>query len=118
MRQEGKRDVVGLEPRGRAVLVEAYEPEIKKGSIVIPQNVGERTLASEMRAIVLAVGSLAWKDEGEPRAAVGDKVLVSKYSGVIVKSPVNGRLYRIVNANDIFARITAEEFPSEVGMAA
>jgi len=108
----------GLAPVGRAVLVEAYEPEIKRGSIVIPQNVSERTIAAEMRAVVLAVGPLAWGEEPEPRAQVGDKVLIARYAGVIAKSPVNGKLYRIVNANDIFARIEAEEMPAEVGMAA
>lgn len=115
-RQKG--NPTGLVPVGRAVLIEAYEPELKRGSIVIPQNVSERTMAAEMRAVVLAVGPLAWYDEPTPRAVVGDKVLVARYAGTIVKSPVNGKLYRVVNANDIFLRIEAEEMPSEVGVAA
>jgi len=104
--QKGNKS--GLAPLGRAVLVEAYEPEIKSGMIVIPQTVKERTMAAEMRAIVIAVGPEAWKEESVPRAQSGDKVLISKYAGTICRGTLDGKLYRVVNANDVFLRITDE----------
>lgn len=105
----------GLKPKGRAVLVESYEPEVKAGRIAIPENVAERTQAAEMRAVVLEVGSQAWCDELEPRAEPGDKVLVAKFAGAQVKGTRDGKLYRVVNANDIFLQIVEER---EVGRRA
>lgn len=103
-----KANTSGLIPVGRAVLVEPYEPEIKKGLIEIPVTVSERTMQAEMRAVVVAVGPEAWKDETVPRAKPGDKVLVSKYAGAICKGTLDGCLYRVVNANDVFLLIEAE----------
>lgn len=100
----------GLAPLGRAVLVETYEPEIKSGSIVIPQTVSEKMMMREMRCVVVAVGPDAWKGESGPRAKVGDKVLVSNFAGAMVEGPWDGKMYRCVNANDIFLRIDAEYF--------
>lgn len=113
MRQEGVVNRSGLEPRGRAVLVEPYEPEIRKGMIAIPETVSERTIQAEMRAIVVAVGNSAWEDEKEPRARPGDKVMIAKYAGIIAKGPADGKTYRVVNANDVFLRITSEGLAEE-----
>lgn len=126
----------GLVPVGRAVLVESYEPELKKSALVIPDSVKERTVAAEVRAIVIAVGPDAWADEGEqrwvpagqmgpdkvydqtegryvfikrPRAKPGDKVMITRFAGmVITQGTADGRTYRMVNANDIFLRIESE----------
>ena len=59
----------------------------------------------EQRAIVIEVGSSAWLEENEPRARVGDKVLVSAYAGYMAKGIKDGEQYRFVNDRDIFARI-------------
>jgi co-chaperonin GroES (HSP10) len=88
--------------------VEPYEPEFNESVIAIPDTVRERTLMSEMRGIVLAVGPLCWGDEPELRAAVGDKVLISKWSGVIVKGPLDGKMYRLCNADDIFCGLDGD----------
>jgi co-chaperonin GroES (HSP10) len=98
----------GLKPLGRAVLVEPYEPETRKSLIVIPENVRERTAAVEQRAVIVEVGPEAWAEEQSPRALPGDRVIVSKYAGWMAVGPLDGRLYRFVNCNDIFAGITAE----------
>lgn len=98
----------GLRPLGRAVLVELYEPERKRGMIHIPEIVKERTTMVEQRAIVVESGPAAWQDEATPRAQPGDKVLVTKYAGYLAKGPKDGKLYRIVNENDVFCAITAE----------
>lgn len=63
---------------------------------------------SEQRAVVIAVGPEAWKDEKTPRAVPGDRVMVSAHAGLQTKSPVDGKIYRVINARDIFLKITAE----------
>lgn len=98
----------GLKPVGRAVLLEPYEPEIKRGVIEIPKTVSDRTQMVEQRAIVVEVGPAAWQDEPVPRAKPGDKVLVSKYSGYMADGTLDGKSYRFVNCNDIFAVISQE----------
>lgn len=95
----------GLHPLGRAVLVEPYEPEIKKSMIVMPDTVKERSAMVETRAIVLEIGPTAWDDEKVPRAKVGDKVLLSKFAGVVAVGIKDGKRYRLVNDIDIFCRL-------------
>lgn len=100
----------GLEPVGRAVLVEPYEPErtAKSTLIEIPKSARERLTMAEQRATVIAVGPEAWKDETRPRAKPGDKVMISAYAGILTEGPVDGKQYRVVNDRDIFLRIVNE----------
>lgn len=95
----------GLYPLGLAVLVKPYEPEINKSLLVMPDAVKERTAAVETRAIVVAIGPEAWKDESAPRARLGDKVLISRFAGVMAIGVKDGERYRLVNDRDIFCRI-------------
>lgn len=99
----------GLEPRGVAVLIKGYEPERKGAQIVLPDSVQGRMSMVDNRAVVVAVGPSAWHDEPSPRAAVGDKVLVTKFAGFMAKGPKDGEMYRLVNDRDIFCAITYEE---------
>ena len=98
----------GLEPRGVAVLVKAYEPERKGAQIVIPDNVQGRMAMVDNRVIVVAIGPGAWHDEPSPRAKVGEKVLVTKFAGFMAKGTKDGEMYRLVNDRDIFCAITDE----------
>lgn len=98
----------GLKPLGRAVLVEAYEPERKKSMIALPDNVQERTTMVETRAIVIEAGAAAWEDEKVPRARPGDKVLISRFAGTLAKGTKDGKPYRLVNDRDIFCQIVEE----------
>jgi len=95
----------GLRPLGRAVLIQPYEPEIKKSMIVMPETVKERTTMVETRAVVIEVGPVAWDDEPEPRAKPGDKVLISKFAGAMVVGTEDGVTYRLVNDRDIYCAI-------------
>jgi len=70
-------------------------------------------LVADQRAIVIEIGSEAWADESEPRAKVGDRVMLAKYTGVMITGPGDGKQYRMVNDKDIFAQITEEH--SEYG---
>lgn len=105
-----KRNKSGLEPLAQAVLVEPYEPEftVKSSIIAIPPSARERMTLAEQRAVVVAVGPEAWKDEKGPRAKPGDKVMVSAYAGTMTVGPLDGKQYRVVNARDVFLKIVAE----------
>ena len=95
----------GLKPVGHAVLVEPYEPEIKKSLIELPSQVKERTAMVETRAIVVDVGPAAWEDEKVPRANIGDKVFITKFAGVMAVGIADGKQYRLINDRDIFCRL-------------
>jgi len=97
----------GLVPLGHAVLVKPYIPEIKTATsmIVIPDQVRQSMQSVDQRAVVAAIGPLAWKGEGRARASVGDKVLVTRFAGYITNQTADGAEYRLVNDRDIFCRI-------------
>jgi co-chaperonin GroES (HSP10) len=98
----------GLEPVGVAVLIKMYEPERKDGMIVIPDAVQGKMAQVDVRATVVAVGPGAWEEEKRPRAAPGDRVMVTKFAGFIAKGPKDGQLYRLINDRDIFCKIVEE----------
>ena len=97
----------GLKPVGVAILVKPYTPE---KSIIITV---ESSDIMEDRAIVLEVGPEAWKEESQPRAKPGDKVMLSRFAGKMVRSPVDGKVYRLVNDRDIICQIVSEEAANE-----
>lgn len=107
-----KINQTGLRPLGRAVLCEIWDPETKKSMIAIPQTVKDRQAMVETRMRVLEVGPACWADEDSARAKAGDIVLVSKYAGATAKSPKNGKIYRLVNADDIFC-MSDEGLPAQ-----
>ncbi len=98
----------GLRPLGAAVLVKPYKPEQKQGMIVIPDSVQARDNMIEERAEIIAIGPKCWSSEGGNRANVGDKVLISAFSGYQAKGS-DGELYRFVNDRDIFALIEVQD---------
>lgn len=103
------KNTSGVEPLGRAVLVEYYEPPSKKESvIVLPDAVKDKTILLEQRARVIQAGPECWPEERSPRCYPGDRVLIAKYSGYAFKGAKDGKDYRMVNDRDIFARITEE----------
>lgn len=99
----------GLFPLGRAVLIRPYTPERQQGLIQLPDEVKGRDQMLEQRAQVIAIGPSAWHDEPQPRAKVGDKVLVSKFSGYMAKGTLDDQQYRFVNDRDIFAALIDNE---------
>jgi co-chaperonin GroES (HSP10) len=98
----------GLVPVGRAVLVKPYMPERKESMIVLPDAVATSHQTVDQRAVVIEIGPECWKEEGVPRAAVGDKVLISAYAGYMCVSPLTGEQFRFVNDRDLFAKIVDE----------
>lgn len=98
----------GLEPRGVAVLIREYTPERRGALIEIPDFIQSKMALANLRAEVIAIGPNAWHDEKEPRANLGDRVMVTQFAGVAAIGPKDGKQYRLVNDRDIFCRITDE----------
>lgn len=100
----------GLKPVGRAVLVKPYVIEEKTaGGLILPDQVRNKDQLAEQRAVLIEAGKFAWKDEPEPRALPGDKILFSKWAGYQAVGTADGEVYRVVNDNDIFMLITEEK---------
>jgi co-chaperonin GroES (HSP10) len=98
----------GLKPLGHAVLVIPYEPKKSESVIVIPDTVEDRQKMVETRAVVIEAGSEAWIEERQPRAKPGDKVLISRFAGMMADGTADGKRYRIVNDRDIYCAIEVE----------
>ena len=102
----------GLEPLGRAILVEPFEPERVKSALVLPDSVLRSERAMDVKVRVIVVGPWCWKSEradgaDEPaRCAPGDVIFVARMSGFIAIGPRDGKMYRLVNDRDVFTRVT------------
>lgn len=101
----------GLHPKGVAILLVPYEPEVKVWSdtLIIPDAVRESLQVLENRQVVVEVGPSAWDDEPVPRAAAGDVVMITKHAG-FVATGADGKLYRFVNAREVFCSIDVAAF--------
>lgn len=102
----------GIRPKGKAVLGLPYQKPKKDSRIVIPESVQERTQMLEDKIWIIEVGAACWSDEPEPRAAVGQLVIIPTLSGRMVRGR-DGVLYRMVNDRDVIAECDAD-FDTEV----
>lgn len=99
----------GLEPRGVAVLVKPYTPKSKQTKLIeIPEFVQTKLASVDTMMEVVAIGPNAWYEEPNPRAKVGEIVMVTKYAGLVAIGPKDGVTYRLVNDRDIFCAVTSE----------
>lgn len=100
----------GVRPVGRAVLVKPYVTEEKtSGGIILTRETVQKDQMAEQKATIVALGDCVWRDEPKPRAAVGDRILFSKWAGYQLQGPADGETYRVVNDSDIFMVIEAEK---------
>jgi chaperonin GroES len=94
---------LNVKPLGDRVLVEPVEEkEVKKGGIIIPDSAKEKPT----EGVVRALGTGKKDEDGKVQAfevKVGDHVLISKYGGTEIK--VDGKEYKLLNADDILAVI-------------
>ena len=103
------KNMSGLQPLGRAVLVKPYVVEEKtSGGIILPNDVRTKDQLAEQKAVVVEIGKFAWSEEPEPRAKIGDKILFSKWAGYQAVGVADGEVYRVVNDSDIFMKIIEE----------
>lgn len=75
--------------------------------MMIPDHVMAMELMREMRGTVIELGEDAYKGVS-PRCKPGDNVLISKFAGVIVKGPLDGKYYRLCNQDDVFCRLKGD----------
>ena len=91
---------MNIRPLGDRVVIKKLEAEeTTKSGIVLPGTAKEKPQEAE----VVAVGPGGYVDGKEVKmeVKVGDKVIISKYSGTEVK--LNGVEYTIVKQDDILA---------------
>ena len=102
----------GLEPVGRAILVEPYEPERESSIIALPEHIRDSERVMDVKVRCVALGPQVWKAQraGEvdepPRCKPGDVIYVARASGFVTKGPKDGKFYRVVNDRDVFTRVT------------
>lgn len=98
----------GFAPSGHLVLI--YPDPISEyspGGISLPAAKVEQEYLAQVFALMVRVGPNAWFDEPTPRAIVGQRVMVAKFTGQIFKGS-DGRRYRLVNDKDILGVVTGE----------
>lgn len=95
----------GIHPQGERVLirVESIE-ETTPGGIVVPQTELAKHEMAQIAGILVETGPDAWSDYLAPFAAVGDRVLYQRHSGIQLTGK-DGELYRMVNDTDIIATL-------------
>ena len=94
---------INVKPLGDRVIVQPLEEkEVKKGSIIIPDNAKEKP----QEGTIVAIGNGRMNENGiksEFTVKVGDKVLISKYGGTEIK--IDGENYLIMREDDILGII-------------
>lgn len=119
--EDGSLDVEKLEgsvldriprPTGWRIIILPYRGAGKsKGGIVLADQTREKQQVTTVCGYVLAVGDLAYKDEGKfpngPWCAKGDWVIFGRYAGARIG--LDGGEIRILNDDEILARINDPE---------
>lgn len=82
--------------------------ELRKAGFVIETGGDKKRIENAIdTGVLVEVGKTAWKafDDGEPWAAVGDRVYFSKHGGNLIEDPETKEKYRLLNDEDIYAVI-------------
>lgn len=82
-----------------------YKSAKAVGLLIAGQSV-EREQEAVSTATILDIGPSAWRgfDDGTPWAKVGDRVVIAKFAGKVVKT-VEGTELRIINDEDVLSVI-------------
>jgi chaperonin GroES len=101
----------GIQPLDLRVLVlpDAVE-EKTAGGIILPDQHKDRERYAMMHATLVAAGENAWEEATArspnfTRPLPGDRVVIAKYGGVMLTGK-DGKDYRIMNDEDVVARVT------------
>jgi co-chaperonin GroES (HSP10) len=99
----------GVTPVGHRVVVlpEETDTTTASGIVLATASQAEREQMAQVEGVLIAVGSTAWADQPEPWAAVGDRVMFGKYTGIVRKGS-DGKSYRIINDLDVVAKLDKE----------
>lgn len=96
-------------PVGHRVLV-IPDPveEVSKGGLILPKT--ERDKYEIVTGTVADVGETAFTDfGGTPWAIIGDRVIFQKYGGFVYTDEDTDVTYRVLNDEDIIARLDREK---------
>lgn len=94
----------GWRPVGHAVLLRAFELMDKQSLIHVPDEVKLASATCDSQGVVVAIGADCWNGEREHRRAeIGDKVLITKFSGGVLPMGEDGYVYRMVPDHAIYA---------------
>jgi chaperonin GroES len=103
----------GIQPLDLRVLVLPDPVETKTaGGILLPDQHKDREKFATMKGTLVAVGVNAWEEASARspsfiKPVPGDRVLISKYGGVLLTGD-DGKEYRIMNDEDVTARLIGE----------
>jgi chaperonin GroES len=101
------KNTSGYEPLDLRVLVMPDAIEKKTpGGIIMPETARERDEFAQCEGVLVAVGECSWQGSGPDftRPIPGDRVLFAKYGGIMIDG-TDGNKYRIMNDEDVTARI-------------
>jgi co-chaperonin GroES (HSP10) len=91
---------------GWTLLVKVDPVATKRGLIEFTDDMVKRNELAQTRGTVLDIAAGAWDDEirkgGQPRCAVGDRVLFRQYAGEMLDVEGSDK-YRIINDKDVYA---------------
>lgn len=102
----------GFQPLDLKVLVMPDPVQDKVGNIFIPEQAKEKEEFATMKGTLIAVGENAWEEAASrspnfTRPKPGDRILIAKYGGILLKGD-DGEKYRIMNDEDVIARLGGE----------
>lgn len=99
----------GVMPLDLRVVVLPDAAEARVGNIILPESKVDRDQHAQCKATLIAVGENAW-EEAKARSPYftmplpGDRVMIAKYGGIVFKG-MDGKDYRIMNDEDVTARL-------------
>jgi co-chaperonin GroES (HSP10) len=99
----------GIKPVGISILVkpDEFEQTTESGIVISSNAQQEREEMGQTDGIVIAIGEYAFYDERGPRCSVGDRVIYTKYAGMVRKG-IDGEEYRLMKDDDIKAILEKE----------
>lgn len=93
-----------MRPAGYRILIKPDPVEEKtEGGIFLPETTREKDQFRQSISTVVSVGEFAYQDYPANWVKEGDRVVTKEYPGVIIKDPVTGEDYRVINDTDILA---------------
>lgn len=99
----------GIIPLDQRVLVRPDPVEEKtSGGIILPDQAVEQQKYATVKGTLIAAGANAWSEarvmRGFTAPQPGDRVMIAKYGGVVVKGD-DGVEYRVMNDEDVVATL-------------
>lgn len=96
----------GIKPVGVSILIlpDNVEQKTASGIVLATDTQIEREQLRQTDGVVVELAANAYYDE-KPRCAVGDRVIMAAYAGMVRKG-LDDKSYRLIKDNDVVAIIT------------